>query len=92
MVYPATILLVVMTLFSDKIKNDNAFKGATYVTIIISILTVMNVPLMNNLPLASLGFNWIVPAIIGGVIGNFIKTNKNIDIQAESNFNNASLE
>ena len=92
MVYPATILLVVMTLFSDKIKNDNAFKGATYVTIIISILTVMNVPLMNNLTLASLGFNWIVPAIIGGVIGNFIKTNKNIDIQAESNFNNASLE
>ena len=92
MVYPATILLVVMTLFSDKIKNDNAFKGATYVTIIISIFTVMNVPLMNNLPLASLGFNWIVPAIIGGVIGNFIKTNKNIDIQAESNFNNASLE
>ena len=92
MVYPATILLVVMTLFSDKIKNDNAFKGATYVTIIISILTVMNVPLMNNLPLVSLGFNWIVPAIIGGVIGNFIKTNKNIDIQAESNFNNASLE
>ena len=92
MVYPATILLVVMTLFSDKIKNDNAFKGATYVTIIISILTVMNVPLLNNLPLASLGFNWIVPAIIGGVIGNFIKTNKNIDIQAESNFNNASLE
>jgi LIVCS family branched-chain amino acid:cation transporter len=47
---------------------------------------------MNNLPLGSLGFNWIVPAIIGGVIGNFIKTNKNIDIQAESNFNNASLE
>ena len=92
MVYPATILLVVMTLFSDKIKNDNAFKGATYVTIIISILTVMNVPLMNKLPLAALGFNWIVPAIIGGVIGNFIKTNKNIDIQAESNFNNASLE
>lgn len=42
MVYPATIVLIVMTLFGDKIKNDNAFKGATYVALFISILTVAN--------------------------------------------------
>ncbi|MGL5506707.1 MAG: branched-chain amino acid transport system II carrier protein [Paraclostridium sp.] len=85
MVYPATMLLVAMTLFSDKIKNDNAFKGAAYTTIIVSVLTVMNVPLMSKLPLAPLGFNWIIPAIIGGLLGNLIKTNKASNINIQTN-------
>ncbi len=83
MIYPATMLLVIMTLFSDKIKNDNAFKGAVYVTVIVSVLTVMKVPFMSTLPLAPLGFNWIVPAIIGGILGNLVKSKQanSIDIQ-----------
>ncbi|MGL4797274.1 MAG: branched-chain amino acid transport system II carrier protein, partial [Paraclostridium sp.] len=85
MVYPATMLLVAMTLFSDKIKNDNAFKGAAYTTIIVSVLTVMNVPFMSKLPLAPLGFNWIIPAIIGGLLGNLIKTNKASNINIQTN-------
>ncbi|MBQ3423067.1 MAG: branched-chain amino acid transport system II carrier protein, partial [Romboutsia sp.] len=61
------------------IKNDNVFKGAALATFIVSLLTVANSlwgvsPIMKELPLASFGFNWIVPAIIGGLIGNFIKT------------------
>ncbi|MGL5717583.1 MAG: branched-chain amino acid transport system II carrier protein [Paraclostridium sp.] len=85
MIYPATMLLVVMTLLSDKIKNDNAFKGAAYVTIVVSVLTVMNVPFMDKLPLAPLGFNWIVPAIIGGILGNLVKSNKSKNVNAEAN-------
>lgn len=85
MVYPATMLLVVMTLFGDKIKNDNAFKGAAYITIIVSVLTVMKVPVMDKLPLATLGFNWIVPAIIGGILGNLVKTNKSKNINIQTN-------
>lgn len=80
-IYPATIVLVIMTLFGEKIKNDNAFKGATYVALFISILTVLNtmganIPVVGYLPLASLGFNWVVPTIVGGVVGGFIPQRK----------------
>ncbi|MEG0181741.1 MAG: branched-chain amino acid transport system II carrier protein, partial [Peptostreptococcaceae bacterium] len=86
MVYPVTILLVVTTLLSNYIKNDNAVKGAAYVTLLISILGVINslastyglpihIPFLSSLPFATLGFNWIVPAIVGGVVGSFIKPN-----------------
>lgn len=76
-IYPATVVLVIMTLFGNKIKNDNAFKGATYMALLISVLTVandlgMSVSLVTKLPFASLGFNWIVPAVVAGIIGNFI--------------------
>ena len=83
-VYPVLIALVVMTLLGDFIKNDNSFKGAAYVTLFISILSVGSSLLsltqisdiLNSLPFANLGFNWVVPAMVGAFIGAFIKTNK----------------
>mgnify|MGYP001061460735 CR=1 FL=1 len=76
-IYPATIVLIIMTLFGHKIKNDNSFKGATYMALLVSILTVVdgmgiNISLIEKLPFYDLGFNWIVPAIIGALLGNFI--------------------
>ncbi|MBQ3423551.1 MAG: branched-chain amino acid transport system II carrier protein [Romboutsia sp.] len=78
-VYPVLMVLAAMSLIFGNIKNDNVFKGAALATFIVSLLTVANSlwgvsPVMIELPLASFGFNWIVPAIIGGLIGNFIKT------------------
>jgi branched-chain amino acid:cation transporter, LIVCS family len=80
-VYPVTIVLVVMSIFSNVINNDAVYKGAVYVTLVVSILTVaqgfgLNVPFVNSLPLASLGFNWIVPAIVGGIVGAFFGKKK----------------
>lgn len=77
MIYPATVVLVIMTLFGNRIKNDNAFKGAAYMALLISVLTVANnlgvsIPMVTKLPFTQLGFNWIVPVLIGGVVGNFI--------------------
>ncbi|KKY01736.1 MULTISPECIES: branched-chain amino acid transport system II carrier protein [Paraclostridium] len=94
MVYPVTILLVITTLFKDQIKNDNAIKGAAYVTLIISVLGVVNslsstyglpvhIPFLELLPFAKLGFNWIVPAIVGGIVGNFVKTNNCMSVEYE---------
>ena len=77
-IYPATMVLVIMTLFGTKIKNDNAFKGATYTALLVSILTVannmdiVNISFINELPFSTLGFNWVVPVLIGGIIGNLI--------------------
>lgn len=83
-IYPATIVLVLMTLFNRKIKNDNAFKCAAYVALIVSILTVINskginVPFVNKLPFHHLGFNWIVPVVIAAIIGSFIPSKTNIN-------------
>lgn len=80
-VYPVLIALVVMTLLGDYIRNDNAFKGAAYVTLFVSLLSVGSnllslkqiSDLLSLLPFASIGFNWIVPAIIGAVVGGLIK-------------------
>ena len=84
-VYPVLIALVVMTLLGDHIRNDNAFKGAAYVTLVISLLSVGSnllslkqiSDLLSLLPFASIGFNWIVPAIIGAVVGGLIKCKNN---------------
>ena len=35
----------------------------------------VSVPLINNLPLANLGFNWVVPVAIASIIGYFVKSN-----------------
>ena len=81
-VYPVLIALVAMTLIGKHIENDNAFKGAAYVTLLVSILSVSSKLLslnqisnvLNSLPLASFGFNWVLPAIIGAIGGGLIKT------------------
>lgn len=84
----SVLVALIATTFLDKyIKNDNAFKGVAYVTLLVSILSVgsslFNITqvydLLSKLPLAQYGFNWVLPAILGGVIGNFIKTKKNVN-------------
>lgn len=87
-VYPPTIVLVVFTLFGNKIKNDNVFKFATYAALFISILNIIsdfgvNVPVIKSLPLASLGFNWVVPVAIAAVIGYFVKSKNNSQSKLE---------
>ena len=78
LIYPALILLSIMSLLGHKIKNDNAFKGGAYVTLLVSVLSVANslfgvAPFMTKLPLAQYGFNWVVPAIVGALLGSLIK-------------------
>lgn len=80
-VYPVLMNLVLLSLICSRVKNDNIFKISAYTTLVVSLLTVANrlwevVPFMSKLPLASLGFNWILPAIIGAIIGSFIKDKK----------------
>ena len=87
-VYPPTIVLVVFTLLGEKIKNDNVFKFATYAALFISILNIMGdfgvkVPVINSLPLASLGFNWVVPVLVASAIGYFVKSNNKSEYDEE---------
>ena len=72
-----------MTLLGDYIRNDNAFKGAAYVTLFVSLLSVGSnllslkqiSDLLSSITIMhSIGFNWIVPVLIASVIGFFIKS------------------
>ena len=63
-------------------------KGATYATLAISILTVLDslgisIGFVHKLPLASLGFNWIVPAILGGIVGLLLTKKENNELDEE---------
>lgn len=79
LIYPVTIVLVVMNIFKKIIPNDMTLKGAAYSTLLISLLNVIDslgisIQFVHQIPLASLGFNWILPAIIGGIVFSFIPT------------------
>ena len=79
--YPVAIVLVLMASFKNIITKNSIYKGAAYATLVISALTVLdslgfNINFVHALPFASLGFNWLIPAIIGGILGNFLFKNK----------------
>ncbi|RDY23162.1 branched-chain amino acid transport system II carrier protein [Romboutsia maritimum] len=76
-IYPVSIVLVIMSSLKKVFVKDSIFKGAAYATLITSILTVVDslgvsISLIHKLPLESIGFNWVVPAILGGIIGSFV--------------------
>ena len=87
-IYPVSILLVLVSTFGGIFKNDKVVKGATYATLAISILTVVDslgisIEFVHKLPLASFGFNWIVPAILGGLIGLILTKKENNELDEE---------
>ncbi|CDF57638.1 branched-chain amino acid transport system II carrier protein [Thermobrachium celere] len=76
-VYPVVIVLIVLNIFDEFIKNKNCYAGAVYLTLIISIVDGLAAIGLNlkgvqnfvaKLPFASAGFAWILPAIIGLII------------------------
>ena len=77
-IYPSAITLIVLTIFGERIKNDNVFKFAALGALISSIMEILMVNniachFMMKMPFASIGFSWVIPTIIFGIIGNFIK-------------------
>ncbi len=87
LVYPAALAVIVLALFANNIKNDNIYKAAALGAFIMSVLTtaanygVEACGFVRTLPLATYGFNWLVPTIICGIIGAFIK-DKNAELRA----------
>lgn len=80
-VYPVSLVLVVMSFFRKILTRDEIYKGAAYATLLISLLTVIDslglgisINFVHKLPFASLGFNWVIPAIVGGLLGFVLST------------------
>ncbi|WP_198305804.1 branched-chain amino acid transport system II carrier protein [Arcobacter vandammei] len=78
-VYPAAIILVILTFFDKYIKNDNVYKFAAFSAMIFCFLEVVssttniNMDFLKLLPFSNEGLAWILPAFISGFIGFFMK-------------------
>jgi LIVCS family branched-chain amino acid:cation transporter len=79
--YPLLLSQIILSFFNKFLKKDSIYKGAALGALVVCVLQVAadyGAPTMfiYQLPLASLGLNWIIPSAIGGVIGALIPEKK----------------
>jgi LIVCS family branched-chain amino acid:cation transporter len=78
--YPVAIVLVLLGVFAKFIPNAGSYQGAILLTFIVSFLetvgSLLKTPVLTNiilkLPLASDGFSWLVPSIVGFIVGTLV--------------------
>lgn len=81
-IYPIAISLTILSLFKNFFTHNLSFVLAGYTTLILSCLTALNVPIINNLPLAKFGFGWLIPAIIFAIIGQMIGLKRQVKTES----------
>ena len=79
--YPVAIVLVILGTFRNFVPNPGSYQGAILLTFIVSLLETagslgLTIPILTEfiakLPLSSNGFSWLVPAIIGFIVGSIL--------------------
>lgn len=79
LVYPVTIILIILNLFGQHIRYDGVFKGMVIGALLISIfdaLAAMSIDVtavttvIGKLPFANAGFAWVLPSILFGFLGH----------------------
>ena len=81
LLYPVLLTQVILSFFSDKIKKPTVYRGAALAALLTAAAEDatelgVSLPFIEKLPLASAGFVWVFPAIIGGLIGALIPWNE----------------
>ncbi|MGV2643737.1 branched-chain amino acid transport system II carrier protein, partial [Clostridium perfringens] len=69
-IYPVSIVLILMNYFRKIFTRIEIYKGAAYATLLSSLFTVVyslcvSISFVHKLPLDSFGFNWVLPAVFG---------------------------
>ncbi|MDU7331360.1 MAG: branched-chain amino acid transport system II carrier protein [Finegoldia magna] len=76
-VYPIIMVLIFLGIFEKYIKYDLIYTGAVLATFVVSFVEVLNQNFKNlqgftdaikTLPLSSVGFEWLLPAIVMGAV------------------------
>lgn len=72
--YPGMLALLFLSFFSEKMGNDYVIRGAVGGALLASLLDFLaslGLPFafIRLLPLSSFGFGWLLPAVVGGVVG-----------------------
>jgi LIVCS family branched-chain amino acid:cation transporter len=76
--YPTVLVLVVMSFFEKVVKDRLTTGFAAYTALVYEILALaasMGAPFgfVNSMPLSKFGLGWIVPALVGGIVGSFFR-------------------
>lgn len=74
--YPVAITIIFVTLINKFLTNIIAIRIAVYVSLVFGLLFSFFGDSLSFMPLASVGFGWVIPTLIALIIGLFIKTNK----------------
>lgn len=82
LLYPVVLVMIVLNFFGNKIKNNNIYVFAALFALIASGAEVLNgfglsLEFVQKLPLGTYQCGWIVPAIVGGIIGKCIPASEN---------------
>lgn len=87
LVFPMGVVFTVLGCFKKLIPNDGVWKGSVWVSIVIGFYQAIQTAVgsgllhldlsgidavMSLIPLSDLGFTWLVPSIVGGIIGGII--------------------
>ncbi len=78
-VYPIAIILIILGLLDCILKSSTLeWKMCVYFTMVLSTVYAIeqlgvNIPLFHFVPLYTLGFGWIFSAVLGFLLGKFIK-------------------
>jgi branched-chain amino acid:cation transporter, LIVCS family len=84
-VYPVAIVLIVLSIFDNLIKRRGIYIGAVYGALVVSLFDALaaigvNISsvqsIIRMLPLWEQGFYWLVPAVIGALIGSVLVKDK----------------
>lgn len=77
LLYPVSITIITTTLMSKYLKNMKAVRLGIYTSLVFSLLLLIPGLNLSFLPLATMGFGWVIPTVIAIVIGFFIFKDNN---------------
>lgn len=80
LIYPVFLTQIFLVFFSKRIKTPWVFRcsaiGAALfmaADLLYSKFGILDLPFLKAVPLESLGLGWVLPAVVGGIIGAFIR-------------------
>ena len=79
--FPVLITLTVLRLFASHIRDNYVYYAATAVTVAVSFLSTLGSLLgislgMDKLPLADMGFEWLIPTVVVSVIALIVSATR----------------
>lgn len=82
-IYPPTLVLIVLAFFDKHIQSDWVFRLAALGAMAASVLSVISdfgleISFLKHLPLSSLGFGWVLPAVVCGLVGMLFGNSRKI--------------